>query len=113
MKPFFDEAIEVALRCLYSSDTLPDIERAPIKLLLKLPVTNAYFQKVTGTDTKICNGASLAFILPNIWMKSLEVKLSAENEMTSGEPKMRHKDALAVKKFFGIARQLNAKTGIT
>ena len=38
------EAIEVALQCLYTSDTPPDIERSTFKLLLKLAVTKVYFK---------------------------------------------------------------------
>ena len=37
------EAIEVALRCLYSCDTPLDTERSTIKLLIKLAVTNVHF----------------------------------------------------------------------
>ena len=38
------EAKEIALRCLYSSDHSPDLERSTLKLLLKLAVTNVHFK---------------------------------------------------------------------
>ena len=38
------EAIEVVLRCLYSSDNPPDIERSTLKLLLKPAITKVYFK---------------------------------------------------------------------
>ena len=38
------ESIKVALQCLYSIDTRPNIERSTLKLQLKVAVTNFYFK---------------------------------------------------------------------
>ena len=38
------KATRLALKCLYSSDHAPDIERSTLKLLLKLAVTNVHFK---------------------------------------------------------------------
>ena len=81
------EANEVALRCLYSSDTPYDIEKSTHELLLKLAVTNVCFE---NNGNLYCHrlfamGASLAVILANILMKKFEEKLSAEDYMSSVE----------------------------
>ena len=38
------EAIEIALRSIYSSDNAPDIKQSALKLLLKLAVTKVHFK---------------------------------------------------------------------
>ena len=72
------EAIEIALRDLYSSSLAPDIPRSAMKSLLKLAVTNVRF-KCNGIwyvqSEGLAMGASLAVILANVWMKSFEASL--------------------------------------
>ena len=53
------EAIEVVLRCLYSSDTLPKIERSTLKLLLKPPITKMYFKMTVNVtvNRQLGNGS--------------------------------------------------------
>ena len=72
------EAVEIALRELYSSIPAPDIPRSAMKSLLKLAVTNVHF-KCNGIWYVQSNGlamdASLAVILANVWMKSSEASL--------------------------------------
>ena len=72
------EAIEIALRELYSSNLAPDIPRSAIKCLLKLAVTNVHF-KCNGIwyvqSDGLAMGASLAVILAIVWMKSFEASL--------------------------------------
>ena len=69
------EAIEIALRGLYSGNLAPDIARSAIKNLLKLAVTNVHF-KCNGIwyvqSDGLAMGASLAVILANVWLKSFE-----------------------------------------
>ena len=80
------EAIEIALRSLYSSDNAPDIERSTIKLLLKLAVHKFPFK---SKDNWYCEkgclamGATLAVVLAKIWKKSFEEKLSDESQTPS------------------------------
>ena len=77
------EAMEIALRSLYSGDDAPQIDKSTLKLLLKLAVTNVHFK---SNNTWYCQkdglamGASLAVILANIWMKSFEDQLNKESE---------------------------------
>ena len=73
-----EEAIQIALKELRSSDEVPEILRSAMKSLLSLAVTN-----VTNVHFR-CNkmwytqsdgsamGASLAVILANLWIKSFE-----------------------------------------
>ena len=72
------EAIEIALRELYSSNLAPDIPRSAMKSLLKLAVTNVHF-KCNGIcyvqSDGLAMGASLAVILVNVKMKSFETSL--------------------------------------
>ena len=72
------EAIEIALRKHYSSNLAPDIPRSAMKSLLKLAVMNVRF-KCNGIwylqPDGLAMGASLAVILANVWMKSLEASL--------------------------------------
>ena len=80
------EAIEIALRYLYSSDNALDIERSTLKLLLKLAVHKFHFK---SKDNWYCQkdclamGATLAVVLAKIWMKSFEEKLSDESQTPS------------------------------
>ena len=70
-----EEAIEIALRELHSSNLAPDISRSAMKILLKLAVTNVHF-KCNGIwyvqSDGLAMGASLAVILANVWMNSFE-----------------------------------------
>ena len=75
------DAIEIALRCLYSSDHAPDLERSTLKLMLKFAEKNIHFNcnnkwycQVDG----LAITASMAVILANVWMKSFEDKLKEE-----------------------------------
>ena len=77
------EAKEIALRCLYSSDYAPDLERSTLKFLLKLAVTNVhskcnnklYYQEVDG----LAMGASFTVRLANNWKKLFQKKLKKES----------------------------------
>ena len=67
------EAIEIALRGLYSSNLAPEIPSSAMKILLRLVVTSFHFKcngiwyvQSDGLDM----GASLAVVLANLWMKS-------------------------------------------
>ena len=65
------EAIEVALRCLYPSDTPPNIESSTFKLLFEVAVTNVY-SKSNGNfycQKGLAIGASLRYIGPNLYKK--------------------------------------------
>ena len=72
------EAIEIALRELYSSNLNPDIPRSAMKSLLKPAVTNVHF-KCNGIwyvqSDGLAMGASLAVLLANVWMKSFDASL--------------------------------------
>ena len=73
-----EEAIEIALKKLYSSDEVPEIPRSAMKSLLRLAVTNIHFKcnKMWYTQSDgLAMGASLAVILANLWMKSFEKSL--------------------------------------
>ena len=73
-----EEAIEIALRELYSSDEASEIPRSAMKSLFRLAVTNVYFKcfKMWYTQSDgLAMGASLAVILANLWMKSFEKSL--------------------------------------
>ena len=73
-----EEAIEIALRKLYSNNLAPDNPRSAMKSLLKLAVTNVHF-KCNGIwyvqSDGLAMGASLVVILANVWMKSFEASL--------------------------------------
>ena len=72
------EAIEKALRELYSSNLAPDIPRSAMKSLLKLAVTNFHFKcdEIWYVQSDgLAMGASLAVTLANVWMKSFEASL--------------------------------------
>ena len=73
-----EEAIEIALRELYSSDEVPEIPRSAMKSLLRLAVTNVHFKcnKMWYTQSDgLALGASLVVTLANLWMKSFEKSL--------------------------------------
>ena len=73
-----EEAIEIALNELYSSDEVPEIPRSAMKSLLRLAVTNFHFKcnKMWYTQSDgLAMGASLAVILAILWMKSFEKSL--------------------------------------
>ena len=85
-----NEAIEIALRSLYSSDHAPEISRSTLKALLKLAVTNVWcrcndrwFCQVDG----LAMGASLAVSLVIIWMKSFEHQIKSTKEIINKNPK--------------------------
>ena len=70
-----EEAIEIALKELYSSDEVPEIPRSAMKSILRPAVTNVHFKcnKMWRTQLNgLAMGASLAVILANLWMKSCE-----------------------------------------
>ena len=78
-----EEAIEIALKELYSSDEVPEIPRSAMKSLLRLAVTNVHFKcnKMWYTRSDgLAMGASLAVILANLWMKSFEKSLQKPKE---------------------------------
>ena len=72
------EAIEIALREVYSSNQAPDIPRSAMKSLLKLAVTNVHF-KCNGIwyvqSDGLAMGASLAVILEGSFANSLQNNL--------------------------------------
>ena len=73
-----EEAIEIALKELYSSDEVSEIPSSTMKSLLRLAVTNVHFicNKMWYTQSEgLAMGASLAVILSNLWMKSFEKSL--------------------------------------
>ena len=72
------EAIEIALRELYSINLVPDIPRYAMKGLLKLKVTNVHFKYnwiwyVQSDSLAMCG--SLSVILSNVWTKWFEESL--------------------------------------
>ena len=70
-----EEAIEIALKELYSSEEVPEIPRSAMKSILRPAVTNVHFKcnKMWCTQLNVlATGASLAVILANLWMKSCE-----------------------------------------
>ena len=70
-----EEAIEIALKELYSSDEVPEIPRSAMKSLLRLAATNDHFKcnKIWYTQSDgLAMGAFLAVILANLWLKSFE-----------------------------------------
>ena len=85
-----NDAIEIALRSLYSSDHAPEMSRSTLKTLLKLAVTNVCFK---NHDRWFCqvNGlamrASLAVTLANIWMKSFENQIKSTKKIINKIPK--------------------------
>ena len=85
-----NEAIEIALRSLCSSDHAPEMSRSTLKTLLKLAVTNVCFK---CNDRWFCQvdgvamGASLAVTLANICMKSFEHQIKSMKEITNKIPK--------------------------
>ena len=61
------EAIEIALRRLYSGDDAPQIDRSTLKLLLKVAVTNVHFKSNNNWYCQkdgLAMGASLALFWP-------------------------------------------------
>ncbi|XP_075241616.1 uncharacterized protein LOC142336591 [Convolutriloba macropyga] len=67
-----EEAIEIALKELYSSDEVPEIPRSAMKSLSRLAVTSVHFKcnKMWYTQSDgLAMGASLAVIVANLWMK--------------------------------------------
>ena len=80
-----EEAIEIALNELYSSDEVPEIPRSAMKSLLRVIVTNVHFKWYTQSDG-LAMGASLAVILANLWMKSFEKSL----QKPKGERRSKH-----------------------
>ena len=73
-----EEAIEIALKELYSSDEVPEIPRSAMKRFWRLAVTNVHpkCNKMWYTQSDgLAMGASLAVILANFWMKSFEKSL--------------------------------------
>ena len=88
-----EEAIEIALRELYSSDEVPEIPRSAMKSLLRLAVTNVHFKcnKMWYNQSDgLAMGASLVVILANLWMKSFE-KIFAEIKKGKGDQNSWHK----------------------
>ena len=88
-----NEAIEIALRSLYSSDHAPEISRSTLKALLKLALTNVWFKcnerwfcQLNG----LAMGTSPAVTLVNIWMKSLEHQIKSTKEIIYKFPKKDH-----------------------
>ena len=70
-----EEAIEIALKKLYSSDKIPEIPRSAMKSLLRQAVTNVHSMcnKMWYTQSDgLAMGASLAVILSIFWMKFFE-----------------------------------------
>ena len=72
------EAIEIALRELFSVNLAPDIPRSAMKSLVKLEVPNFHFKCngilcVQSDGLAMC--ASLAVILASVWMKLFEASL--------------------------------------
>ena len=70
-----EEAIEIALKELYSSDEVPEIPRSAMKSLSRLLVTNFHFKCNKTWYTQwdgLAVGASLAVKLANLWVKSFE-----------------------------------------
>ena len=80
------EAIETALRELYSSNLAPGIPRSAVKVLLKLAVTNVHF-KCNGIwyvqSGGLAMGASLAVIIAIVFEASLQKPELGENISTS------------------------------
>ena len=78
------EAIEIALRKIYSSNLAPDIPRSAMKSLLKLAVTNVHF-KCKGIwyvrSDGLAMGASVAVVLANVWVKSFGHHCKNQNSM--------------------------------
>ena len=73
--------IEIALRCLYSGDHTPDIEKSTFKFRLKIVLTNVYFKWHNKSYCQVDGpaiGASFAVILANNWMKSINYALNEE-----------------------------------
>ena len=67
-----EEAIEIALQELYSSDEVPEILRSAMKSFLRLVLKIVHFKinKMWYTHTDgLAMGASLAVILANLWIK--------------------------------------------
>ena len=75
------EAINIALRLLYTGDDKPDIPRTTMKHLLELAVGNVHF-KYNGSwycqKDGLAMRASLAAILANLGMKSWEPQLKLQ-----------------------------------
>ena len=77
-----EEAIEIALKELYSSGEVPEMSRSVMKSLLRLAVTNVHFKcnNVWYTQSDgLAMGASLAVVLANLWMKTFKKSLQKPN----------------------------------
>ena len=73
-----EEAIEIALKKLHSSDEIPEIPRSAMKSLLRLAVTNVHSMcnKMWYTQSNgLAMGALLTVILSNFWMKYFDKSL--------------------------------------
>ena len=78
-----EEAIETALKELYSGDEIPESPRSAIKSLLILAVTNVHFKcnRMWYTQSGgLARPTSLVVIFANLWMKSFEISLQKPNE---------------------------------
>ena len=67
------DAINIALRSLYTRDDEPDMLRTTMKRLLELAVTNVFFKRNESCYCKkegLAMGALLSVILASPWMKS-------------------------------------------
>ena len=83
------KAIEIPLRCLYSSDDSPDIKQSTLKPLVKLVVTNEHFNcnnrwycQVDG----IAVGATFAVILAKVSIKLMKEK--PKNQSCFRDPRL-------------------------
>ena len=77
------EAIEIVLCKLYITDYASDIEGSTLKMLLKLAVTKVFFKSNANWYFQMVGlamVASLAEVLANIWMKSLEGVIKDETD---------------------------------
>ena len=73
-----EDAIENALRDLYSYDDVPKIPRSAMKSRLRPPVTNVHLKcnKICYIQTDgLTMGGPLAVILANLWIKPFEKSL--------------------------------------
>ena len=86
-----NEAIEIALRSLYSSAHAPEILRSTLKTILKLAVTNVCLK---FNDRWFCQmdslamGVLLAVTLNDIWMKSFEHQIKSTKRSSIRSLKM-------------------------
>ena len=76
-----EEAIEIALQKLYSQESPPEIQRANLKRLLNMAISKIYFKCNDSWHVQVDGlaiDASLAVILPNLWLKEYEFILRQE-----------------------------------